>query len=178
MTLNDAHTTDAGGPTLFHELAQELRELGKEKFGDKYGQGFLLFHGADLSGRSPSDTQVPAGRANTASSTFHVFLLRKRTENGHAFATLGRTSDNDLVVEDDTISRFHAGFEENAGAWRVFDMGSRNGTFVGDEAVPKEAVGSLPLAPRAQLRFGSVQMKFMPLEDFVQFAEAFVGPIT
>jgi len=167
-----------GGPVLFSRLAEELRQKGRTAFIAERSKAFLLLHGADLTRANPRDTVVPVGRANTAATTFHVFELRKRGENDEAAITLGRDEDNDLVVHDDTISRRHAGFEETNGAWRIFDMGSRNGSFVSDEPLATQGEGGTALMPRANLRFGSVQMKFMPVEDFIQFAEAFVGPVT
>jgi FHA domain/DUF1707 SHOCT-like domain len=43
---------------------------------------------------------------------------------------IGRSSTCDLVVEDDTVSRRHAALELRDGAWRLRDLGSRNGTWV------------------------------------------------
>jgi hypothetical protein len=166
-----------GGPALFSDLAEELRESGRAAFVAAHAPAFLLLHGADLTGATPSDTAVPVGRANTAATTFHVFSVAKRVEGSEAAITLGRGEENDLVVLDDTISRAHAGFEVTHGAWRVFDLGSSNGSFVSDEPLARREEGGTAIAPRANLRFGSVQMKFMPVEDFIQFAEAFIGPV-
>jgi DNA-binding CsgD family transcriptional regulator len=53
--------------------------------------------------------------------------------------TLGRSSDNQLVVEDDTaLSRHHALLERVGAAWFVRDLNSSNGTFVNGEPVLNE----------------------------------------
>lgn len=42
--------------------------------------------------------------------------------------TVGRSSDNQIVVSDDRVSRRHAEFFHSNGGWVVRDLGSRNGT--------------------------------------------------
>jgi hypothetical protein len=44
--------------------------------------------------------------------------------------TVGTVDSNDVVVDEDGVSRVHAVFERLGGAWCVRDLGSRNGTFV------------------------------------------------
>jgi pSer/pThr/pTyr-binding forkhead associated (FHA) protein len=43
---------------------------------------------------------------------------------------IGRGAENEMVVENEAISRLHARVEEEAGTWRVVDLGSTNGTSV------------------------------------------------
>ncbi|MEV6924222.1 ATP-binding cassette domain-containing protein [Dactylosporangium sp. NPDC051485] len=47
--------------------------------------------------------------------------------------TIGRDAANDLVVEDNLISRRHAEVIYNDASWFLRDLDSRNGTFVGGE---------------------------------------------
>lgn len=49
--------------------------------------------------------------------------------------SIGRGSDNTLVLESDSVSRRHARFEHRDGSWWVTDLGSTNGTYVNDEQV-------------------------------------------
>ncbi|MGP1309749.1 MAG: ATPase, T2SS/T4P/T4SS family [Phycisphaerales bacterium] len=50
--------------------------------------------------------------------------------------TIGRHPDNDIVIRDELASRFHCTIEpDSSGAWRVRDLGSRNGTRVNDSAI-------------------------------------------
>src|SRR5256885_1314230 len=54
--------------------------------------------------------------------------------------TLGRTLNNDIVINHTSISKFHAYFRVAAGTIEVADAGSRNGTYVGaKKLVPKQA---------------------------------------
>ncbi len=49
--------------------------------------------------------------------------------------TLGRQSDNDLVLLDSRISRHHAQILQNDEGYAIEDMGSRHGTYVNNERV-------------------------------------------
>lgn len=58
-------------------------------------------------------------------------LLGKRFRVPDARALrFGRAEDNDVVVEDDGVSRFHAELMLNNGSLWLQDAGSRNGVFV------------------------------------------------
>lgn len=49
--------------------------------------------------------------------------------------TLGRQSDNDLVLLDSRISRHHAQILQNDQGYAIEDMGSRHGTYVNNERI-------------------------------------------
>jgi pSer/pThr/pTyr-binding forkhead associated (FHA) protein len=44
--------------------------------------------------------------------------------------TIGRTSDNDIVLDDNMVSRHHARLELQANTYVLTDLGSANGTWV------------------------------------------------
>src|SRR3954451_7705984 len=62
---------------------------------------------------------------------------------------LGRSSKCDLVIDHPSVSRRHAALEARAGAIRVTDLGSSNGTFVDGVRVARAQVGS-----GQEVRFG------------------------
>jgi diguanylate cyclase (GGDEF)-like protein len=72
-------------------------------------------------------------------------------------ATLGRDAGCDLVLEADDVSRRHARVRADAGRHVVEDLGSTNGTWVGDDrlAAPR------PLASGDHVRLGSVVLKYL-----------------
>ncbi len=89
--------------------------------------------GYDLSGRrAAADTfRLPDGHVLRCRLVFRngpltgrSFLLHQDT------TTLGRTTGNDLLIPDGTVSRFHAQLHFAGGAWYVEDAGSSNGTWV------------------------------------------------
>ena len=61
---------------------------------------------------------------------------------------IGRGAENEMVVDDSAVSRLHARVEEEAGTWRVVDLGSTNGTSV-------DLVALRPWQPH-QLEHGAV----------------------
>src|SRR5215470_15547974 len=56
-------------------------------------------------------------------------------------ASIGRANDNDIVLNDFSVSRRHAFLKKENGAWFIYDNQSTNGVKVNDQAVPKAAVG-------------------------------------
>jgi hypothetical protein len=121
--------------------------------------------------------QVPTHSGSSASraGTGEVLVLSvvKQASRANAFAmgiTVGRVPTNDLVMDDPSISRFHAYFQhdERKGGWSVTDADSQNGTFVNG----KKTAGHQPLVDGAQVTFGSVTTWFLEPERFCAWLEA------
>src|SRR6266699_5030888 len=49
--------------------------------------------------------------------------------------SIGRTPENDLVIEDTSLSRRHAPIENFEGRFNLSDCGSSNGTFINGKSV-------------------------------------------
>lgn len=85
--------------------------------------------------------------------------------------TVGRVETNDIVVDDGSVSRFHAWLQrdERTGQWALTDAESKNGTWVdGRQAGPRERV---VLRDGAVLKFGDVSLTFMLPERLAAFVE-------
>jgi pSer/pThr/pTyr-binding forkhead associated (FHA) protein len=74
----------------------------------------------------------------------------------------GRASDNDLVVEDISVSRRHAQLSFDAGQMTVEDLGSGNGTFLGSQRLAPNTPTPVPLDQA--VRLGDVELRFVPVE--------------
>jgi len=85
----------------------------------------------------------------------------KRHVLGRQALTLGRGSDNTLMLENDSVSRSHCCIEQR-GSSGVFvqDLGSTNGTYVNDELV-KEA----QLRRGDQIKVGDTILKYLSGSD-------------
>lgn len=70
--------------------------------------------------------------------------------------TVGRSRSNDVVVNDETVSRHHAEFERLAAGWAVADLGSTNGTLVNGEPLH----GSRPLYTDDQILVGEAKLVY------------------
>jgi pSer/pThr/pTyr-binding forkhead associated (FHA) protein len=92
--------------------------------------------------RLPGVTPTPA----TATAGSEVYLAGA---NGDRFAvraglatSIGRALDNDIVVSDASVSRHHATIEASNGSYRLRDLGSQNGTYIGGERITEAPLGS------------------------------------
>lgn len=75
-------------------------------------------------------------------------------------ATIGRGLDNDLVLEDASVSRHHAELTRDGAHLEVRDLGSRNGTWVNAARV---TIATLNAGD--QLAFGAVQLEITRRAD-------------
>lgn len=55
--------------------------------------------------------------------------------------TIGRGSDNQLVIDDATVSAHHAAIEKVGEGYQIRDLGSTNGVFVNGKRVPVSPIG-------------------------------------
>ena len=76
-----------------------------------------------------------------------VLPVRKIQGSFPSMITVGRTRNNDVVLADPMISKFHAYFRFADGSWSLADAGSVNGTRIGDTTLP-------PKGPPTPLQFG------------------------
>src|SRR5262245_29750638 len=86
--------------------------------------------------------------------------------------TLGSAADNDVIVDDPSVSRVHAMLHQLNGRWFVEDCGSRNGTAVNGRRLtsmqPLQAADELLLG-RARLQFyGQVSPSGRPTETVAE----------
>ena len=59
------------------------------------------------------------------------------THNG---ATIGRSPDSSIFLDDVTVSRSHAAIEYSDGVFMLKDLGSLNGTYLNNESVSVQAL--------------------------------------
>jgi pSer/pThr/pTyr-binding forkhead associated (FHA) protein len=105
-----------------------------------------------------------------------VFPVIKNQENAFGRGiTVGRTGNNDVVLDDGTVSRFHAWFQrETDGRYSVTDAGSKNGSFLsGVRLTPRRAA---PVTDGSRLRFGHVELTFYLSSGFAKLLARRPGP--
>ena len=116
----------------------------------------LLKHGVEVT--------LSYGRDLAVESDLEVFPLVKKP--GASFPdriTIGRTGNNDVVINDTSISRLHAYIRRARDAWLIADGGSKNGSSLGGSRL--EARKERPLPSRAILRLGEVDLTFYSADD-------------
>ena len=70
-----------------------------------------------------------------------------------ASVTIGRALDNDVILDDASVSRHHARLVSREGHWQLEDLDSTRGTFVNSRRV-----GSGYLRRGDEIRLGSVTL--------------------
>ncbi|MEY3011849.1 MAG: hypothetical protein RIT45_584 [Pseudomonadota bacterium] len=89
--------------------------------------------------------------------------------------TLGSAEDNDLVLDDDKVSRVHARIFQEGDDWLIEDLGSTNGTLVNHVRVRVAFLKS-----GVNVRMGGSQLRFSLLSERVEItpsARESLGPI-
>ena len=110
----------------------------------------------------PADrsTLVDTGEQRGRSSSGDALALEVTPRPGRAGfegVQLGRGPDNDLVVDDGTLSRAHLLLRAEEGRWTVQDLRSSNGTRVDGKPIDGKPV---PIEPGVHIEAGSVRLTF------------------
>ncbi len=89
----------------------------------------------------------PTGTARPMSATEHgVLVVRGGDQDGLRFAlsdrltSLGRSVENDVSLDDITVSRRHAVLELTPNGFTIHDNGSLNGTYVNQHRITTSAL--------------------------------------
>ena len=93
----------------------------------------------------PGEEQLLVSLADVPEGT-GVLVVRSGPQAGQHFALehqltrLGRGTENEISLDDITVSRHHADIEAGADGFRVLDAGSLNGTYVNLERIDDPVV--------------------------------------
>lgn len=74
--------------------------------------------------------------------------------------TVGAMDDNDIVLRDDTVSRYHCKIIQEEDHYILKDLGSTNGSFINQVRV-REAF----LSSGCLVRFGATELIFQPIDE-------------
>ncbi len=102
-----------------------------------------------------------------------VFELKKVADKKNPFSmgvTLGRVDTNDIVIDDASISRFHAWFQDDPKlGWVVVDAESKNGSHL--NRIKLVANKKSALADGALVRIGEIDLIFLSPQALVKRIE-------
>ncbi len=128
------------------------------------------------SARANRDARSLSGpRADPRGPGESLAIAVPRQSRSRPYATLGRGPENDIVVDDATLSRVHLVLMRSpAGGWTVRDAGSSNGTLLDGRRL---AAGQPePLPSGARLQAGSVHLTFLGPADLLgRLADPFLS---
>jgi len=173
-----ASQNDSGQARTLKAFGADALALDLKAFAARYGEGFLLQTTTRaLASPETTSTEVLLDdggnddiHSKTADLSIVVHCLESRGD-GH-LVTLGRGHDNDVVISDPSISRFHAFAKRDAEAGFVIqDAGSTNGTTANGVNVPMRGVGPpAALRPGTTVRLGQVEFTFTDAAGLHSFA--------
>lgn len=160
---------------------RHLLQLGREEFLASSAPAALVrYRSASMSAQSGATTltldyddgqetieeTLPHGKefAIREEAELEVYPLTKKP--GASFPdriTIGRTPNNDVVINDHSVSRFHAYVRHDGTTWIVADAGSKNGSWLDKSSL--EARKERRLSSRGVLRIGDVDLRFLLAAD-------------
>jgi predicted component of type VI protein secretion system len=80
---------------------------------------------------------------------------------------IGRAADNDLVIDEPSVSSYHARVTVDAAGISLLDIGSRNGTEVDGRRIDAATL----LAAESQIRIGRARLRYTPAGSPVPAAD-------
>src|SRR5712691_9667494 len=125
---------------------------------------------ADLAGARPSQ---PPQAIEGALWLTDRDGLRFALEPPMGVVRVGRAADNEIAIDNQRVSRYHAQLRWVESSWLVYDLDSTNGTFVdGQRVAPTQP---RVLGPGAQLRLGDHDLEIVA--DVVRNESDSMGPL-
>jgi hypothetical protein len=152
------------------DFVADSRALDADAFRLRHGDRFLVHEGPLEPGRRvvhPQSTvdakAAPVSEGSPPKPDLLVFPLRQMGRSAFPrMITVGRTKNNDVVLPDVMISKFHAFFKEENGQLVCQDAESRNGSFVDGKRAPSTRRGKgLKVEPGAVVKFGPLEFEFL-----------------
>jgi pSer/pThr/pTyr-binding forkhead associated (FHA) protein len=95
-------------------------------------------------------------RARSRSYTALLLTGGKRLVIGPAGATMGRSRQCDVMVDDPNVSREHAEIRPRGGSWVLTDLNSTNGSRLNGRRLERSEV----LKPGDEIELGTTVLKF------------------
>ena len=119
--------------------------------------------------RQRGQTKDP--RVNPPKMDFLLFHARQTSRSHFVdFVSVGRGTNNDIVVNDDSVSKFHAFFRRNDKHFFLNDAGSANGTLCNEKAAPEKNREGLLVSSFDRIDFGNVRFTLLEVDEFVRMA--------
>lgn len=120
----------------------------------------------------PEDESRISDRSSTARPALVIYASYDPSQVGrrielHGDTSIGRSEDNAVVIQADTVSRSHARVLERGRSWVLVDNGSANGTFLNDKPVDEET-----LRPNDLFKIGPCIFKFIAGDVEAAYHEA------
>ncbi|HEX7499849.1 MAG TPA: FHA domain-containing protein [Polyangia bacterium] len=165
--------------SYLEQFAEQYQEVGTESFKRLYPWPFLVALGMagdieDGRGSGTSIINLADGVLERGRIAGRAFPLAKTRDSPKGPITIGRTSENDVVIPEYSVSRKHCFIATTAGSYRISDCGSANGTLVNEVDIGK-------MTPRVLqggevITLGRLMLLFLPPQHFAEHVRGVVPP--
>lgn len=159
------------------DIADWARLNGRDAVVDHLGDAFLFLKAPLVGGRIRStlfqtvDDVKKRASEEPPLSQGRIFFVRPTGRSGFPdFVSVGRIQNNDIVLDDASVTKFHAFFRMENGKLGLCDAGSSNGTTANGKKVPKKGDGVIVPTNKMVLRFGSVELVFVDAGGLCELA--------
>jgi hypothetical protein len=112
---------------------------------------------ADLAGAEPD--VIASATTRHGLCLADVAGVRFALDAAAGIVRLGRATDNDVSIESQRVSRYHAQLRHVGSRWLVYDLDSTNGTFLDDQQVMPDQPHALH--PGGVLRLGDHEIRVL-----------------
>lgn len=146
VTLRSGNLIKLGDSTLRFETAPPSGRPKRAR--PRTSDRQLLHQFLDEITQEPEATEPPSREDSVRDRLLRVPRLvihtptqtwERRLQNQN-YWTLGRNEDNDIVIDHQKVSRHHARIERDGDAFIIRDLGSANGTFLGQQRIEQHTL--------------------------------------
>jgi len=130
-------------------VVRPAEEPDREAAGEESGRTMIYSSAGDVA-------EPLEGRARNRHETVLLLVGGKRLVVGPAGATLGRSRQCDVVLDDPNVSRTHAEIRPRGGSWVLSDRGSTNGASINGRRIEGPEV----LKPGDEIELGTSVITF------------------
>jgi pSer/pThr/pTyr-binding forkhead associated (FHA) protein len=159
-------------PRLLERLVEEVRSMESEDFLRFFPYPFLVLLNAKWGLQADTDLetlQLSNLSGNTKLGKVAFWILATPIEGDPI--NIGRSEENDIVIRQPSVSRFHGQLNEYEDGMWLRDTSSTNGIFVAGERLH----GEVPLNEEALVRFGGdCSLQYMTPNKMWDFTRLFV----
>jgi FHA domain len=165
--------------SYLEQFAEQYRDVGEGAFKRLYPWAFLAALGmaGDIEegrGSGTSIINLADGVLERGRIAGRVFPLVKPRDSPKGPITIGRTSENDVVIPEYSVSRKHCFIAVVAGGYRITDWGSANGTIVNEIDIGK--MTPCALHGGEIITLGRLMLLFLPTRQFAEHIRGITPP--
>jgi hypothetical protein len=157
-------------------LVDQHARLG-DAFLERYNHPWLVWNASTWSAPS-ADGQTRLVRLPSSPSPpteLYALCLALTFKGDAKRITLGRATDNDIVINDGTVSRHHAVITRApSGSWQVQPLPDSSGTICGSQMLSERDVGLI--SDRQKLLVGAVELTFYESRSFLELLRRHGSP--